>query len=161
MNDIVRVTGFHKSTPEIVFVQKGKGITSSTGEKIYEEQIIEVVQATKSQLNLKLDFYIALASSSRNRYEIYMDLESTMTDSQREAVAQEIDRQLQEMNGEYESKRTSKRLNDVVVLPTASGSYDKLKRFRLEKSGIREAQFKMAYLTDDETLIDQIREKKA
>ncbi|TMN46198.1 GH3 auxin-responsive promoter family protein, partial [Pseudoalteromonas piscicida] len=35
INDIVQVTGFVGNTPKFVFVQKGKGITNITGEKIY------------------------------------------------------------------------------------------------------------------------------
>ena len=36
MNDIVRVSGWINETPTLTFVQKGKGATSITGEKLYE-----------------------------------------------------------------------------------------------------------------------------
>jgi hypothetical protein len=41
MNDILEVTGFHNQTPMVRFVQKGKGVVSFTGEKLYEAQVIE------------------------------------------------------------------------------------------------------------------------
>ncbi|HIN70388.1 MAG TPA: GH3 auxin-responsive promoter family protein, partial [Acidobacteria bacterium] len=44
MNDIVRVTGSFHATPTIEFVQKGKGVTNITGEKLYESQVIEAVR---------------------------------------------------------------------------------------------------------------------
>ena len=44
MNDLVEVTGFFHRTPLLRFVQKGKGVTSLTGEKLYEAQAIEAVQ---------------------------------------------------------------------------------------------------------------------
>jgi hypothetical protein len=40
MNDLVEVTGFFHRTPLLRFVQKGKGVTNLTGEKLYEAQII-------------------------------------------------------------------------------------------------------------------------
>ena len=43
MNDIVRVTGKFHETPTIQFVQKGKGVTNITGEKLYESQVIQAV----------------------------------------------------------------------------------------------------------------------
>ena len=44
MNDIVRVTGRLHATPLLAFVQKGKGVTSLTGEKLYESQVLEAVR---------------------------------------------------------------------------------------------------------------------
>ena len=39
MNDIVRVTGRVNETPTLKFVQKGKGVTNITGEKLHEDQV--------------------------------------------------------------------------------------------------------------------------
>ena len=44
MNDLVEVTGLFGRTPLLRFVQKGKGVTSLTGEKLYEAQVIQAVQ---------------------------------------------------------------------------------------------------------------------
>ena len=41
MNDIVEVVGLHERTPLIRFIQKGKGVVSFTGEKLYETQVID------------------------------------------------------------------------------------------------------------------------
>jgi hypothetical protein len=38
------VTGFFHQTPLLRFVQKGRGVTSLTGEKLYEAQAIEAIQ---------------------------------------------------------------------------------------------------------------------
>ena len=43
MNDLVEVSGFFHRTPLLRFVQKGKGVTSLTGEKLYEGQAIDAV----------------------------------------------------------------------------------------------------------------------
>jgi hypothetical protein len=44
MNDIVEVAGLYGRTPLIRFVQKGKGVVSFTGEKLYEVQVIAAVE---------------------------------------------------------------------------------------------------------------------
>ena len=41
----MRVTGFLHRTPLLEFVQKGKGVTSITGEKLYEAQVLAAVRA--------------------------------------------------------------------------------------------------------------------
>ena len=43
IEDIVEVNGFYNRTPTIHFVQKARTVTSITGEKIYETQVIEAM----------------------------------------------------------------------------------------------------------------------
>src|SRR5215218_7945112 len=43
MNDIVEVAGHYRKTPLIRFIQKGKGVVSFTGERLYETQVIAAV----------------------------------------------------------------------------------------------------------------------
>ena len=43
IDDIIEVTGRFNETPTIRFVQKGKGITNLTGEKLYESQLIQAI----------------------------------------------------------------------------------------------------------------------
>ena len=45
MNDLVEVTGWLHRTPLLRFVQKGRGVTNITGEKLYEGQVIAAVDA--------------------------------------------------------------------------------------------------------------------
>ncbi len=40
MNDIVAATDRVAATPTLVFVQKGRGVTSITGEKLAEAQVL-------------------------------------------------------------------------------------------------------------------------
>jgi hypothetical protein len=44
INDLVRVTGFLHRMPLLRFVQKGKGVTNITGEKLYEAQVLAAVR---------------------------------------------------------------------------------------------------------------------
>jgi len=61
MNDIVEVTGKFNNTPTIKFVQKGKGVTNITGEKLYESQVEQAIRGVEGETGAKLEFYIVLA----------------------------------------------------------------------------------------------------
>ena len=61
MNDIVEVTGHYEQTPLIRFVQKGKGVVSFTGEKLYEVQVIAAVDEALAALRGRYHFIAAVA----------------------------------------------------------------------------------------------------
>ena len=49
INDLVRVRGFLHKTPLLKFMQKGKGVTNITGEKLYESQVLAAVRAARQR----------------------------------------------------------------------------------------------------------------
>jgi hypothetical protein len=61
MNDIVEVAGHYGNTPLIRFVQKGKGVVSFTGEKLYEVQVIAAVDKALATLRGPHLFIAAVA----------------------------------------------------------------------------------------------------
>ena len=61
MNDLVEVTGRYRDTPLIRFVQKGRGVTSLTGEKLYEAQVIQAVQETARRHGFAPTFFLLVA----------------------------------------------------------------------------------------------------
>src|SRR4029450_7237201 len=61
MNDIVEVAGYHGRTPLLRFIQKGKGVVSFTGEKLYEVQVITSVDKAMAALRGRYHFIAAVA----------------------------------------------------------------------------------------------------
>src|SRR5262249_30015378 len=61
INDVVRVTGHLRATPLLKFMQKGKGVTSITGEKLYESQVLAAVGGAMARLGLNARFVMMLA----------------------------------------------------------------------------------------------------
>ena len=61
MNDIVEVTGLHNRTPLVRFIQKGKGVVSFTGEKLYEVQVIAAVEEALAADRGRYNFIAAVA----------------------------------------------------------------------------------------------------
>lgn len=142
MNDLVTVSGYFQSTPLLRFVQKGKGVTSLTGEKLYEAQAIAAIQQGARELGLEPAFFLLVADEQRSGYELLIETAGAVD---RERLAAAVDHQLGQMNLEYRSKRASGRLGPVAVTRLEPGSAEAHKAAYL-RAGQRESQFKPVIL---------------
>lgn len=144
INDIVRVTGFLHATPLLRFVQKGKGVTSITGEKLYEAQVLQAVREAMAALGRNARFVMMLADEEAQRYRLYVEPEpGPPLDAG--ALADATDRRLARINIEYQAKRESERLGAVQARWLAPDTADAFKRHCVAR-GQREGQFKMVSL---------------
>jgi len=160
MNDIVRVHGFFHRTPLLEFVQKGKGVTSITGEKLYEGQATQALRRCEEQYNIACTFYLLLADTLNASYQLYLELDDPM-ELPLGKLASFMDAQLAELNIEYASKRDSGRLKPLSVHQLKRGSYDAFKQHCIDQ-GMREGQYKLVpllYKEDLEFPIDQYEER--
>ncbi|MCY4447639.1 MAG: GH3 auxin-responsive promoter family protein [Chloroflexi bacterium] len=143
INDIVRVNGWVGNTPTFGFVQKGKGVTNITGEKVTEAQVLNVVTSAFAATGAPPEFFIMLADEAASGYTLYV--ETPASAFAKGDAANEIDGLLSVSNIEYESKRKSGRLAPLRVrlLPDGAGG-----RYREScvASGQRDAQFKYLHL---------------
>lgn len=138
INDIVRVTGRLGRMPMLRFAQKGKGVTSITGEKLYEAQ---AVQAVCESVGGQSAFWLMVADEARSVYTLY--IEGTGDDLGE--AARLIDAKLRKLNIEYEAKRESGRLEPLAVVPLREGAYEAFKAHAVA-GGQREGQFKYVAL---------------
>ena len=144
MNDIVVITGRFHQTPTISFVQKGKGVTNITGEKLYESQVISAVQAAEKSLSIQSVFFLMLADVKQSTYRLMIELTmqgETVVDQMTDA----IESTLSQINVEYAAKRCSGRLEKLEVIFLKPGSGEAYKHHCL-KQGQREGQFKIIAL---------------
>ena len=145
MNDIVRVTGFVDRTPVLSFVQKGKGVTSITGEKLYEFQVMSAVTAAVAEFNTVAPFFIMLADVAEAGYTLYVELANTPAGPPGAelagALSHSVERALRQANVEYDQKRASGRLVPLRVQCLAAGTGDEFRRQRVA-DGQRDVQFK-------------------
>jgi hypothetical protein len=144
INDLVRVVGRLHRTPLLRFVQKGKGVTSLTGEKLYESQALTAVRAVLDRSQIAASFVMMLADEANTRYILYLEPEGT-TKPDGLVTALAIDRELAQLNMEYQAKRESQRLNPVVLCWLARGAGDAYKQHCV-RQGQREGQFKTVAL---------------
>ena len=147
MNDIVRVSGKVRETPTLDFVQKGKGTTSITGEKLTESQALDAVPAVLANRNVQQQFFIVIADEAAAGYTLFV--ESGQRPSQDpgdgDAIAAEVDHKLCQLNVEYEAKRKSGRLSPLEVRWLRSGAGDRYRAVCVN-SGQRDTQFKYLHL---------------
>jgi sterol desaturase/sphingolipid hydroxylase (fatty acid hydroxylase superfamily) len=144
MHDIVRVVGRLARLPLLRFVQKGKGVTSITGEKLHEEQLLAAVAKAAPDRGVTPLFVMGLADESRGGYRAYLEPAAPPCDDGA-PLAAAIDARLCEINIEYRAKRASGRLAPLELAWLRPGTLDALRRFSVAR-GQREGQFKTVAL---------------
>jgi sterol desaturase/sphingolipid hydroxylase (fatty acid hydroxylase superfamily) len=140
INDLVRVTGFLHAMPLLKFLQKGKGVTNITGEKLYETQLLAAVNEVMAQAGLDARFVMMLADEEARGYRLYVE-PGTGNRPAAAKLADAVDDKLQTLNVEYHAKRESGRLGPPAAAWLQSGTGEAYKKFCVDQ-GQREGQFK-------------------
>src|SRR5215211_2017392 len=107
MNDIVEVAGHYGKTPLIRFIQKGKGVVSFTGEKLYETQVITAVDHAFAALRGRYNFIAAVAElvdGTSPRLIFLTEFDDRITDPDGAALVDQVDAALGDQNSEYQTK---------------------------------------------------------
>jgi hypothetical protein len=152
MNDIVEVAGHDHQTPLIRFIQKGKGVVSFTGEKLYEVQVIAAVDKALATLRGRYHFIAAVAElvdGTVPRLLFLIEFDDPVTDQDGSALVDRLDAALGEENDEYLTKRRSLRYGAPVVRVVRPGEFDRYRRRMVESGQRADGQFKVLRLTSD------------
>jgi GH3 auxin-responsive promoter len=152
MNDIVEVTGHDHRTPLIRFVQKGKGVVSFTGEKLYEVQVLAAVDKAFAPFQGGYQFIAAVAElvdGTSPRLIFLTEFDGPVGDQDGAALVDRLDAALGEENDEYLTKRRSLRYGAPVVRVVRSGEFDRYRRRMVETGQRADGQFKVLRLTSD------------
>lgn len=137
INDIVEVTGWYNKTPTIRFVQKGKGVTNLTGEKLHEAQLINAMGLLQQESGSEIGFFIMLGCPESLTYTLFIEHDAFETSS--------VETHLNTLNMEFHDKRKSGRLKPTQIVFVKDGTGKAYEQHCL-KDGKREGQFKLAYL---------------
>lgn len=157
MHDILEVTGFHRRTPSVRFLQKEKGIVSFTGEKLTETQVLAAVDETLDHRRTDRCFIAAVGLSPRidrdPSYRFLVEYDAPPDAAEGISAARALDHALCRHNIEYASKRKSGRLAPAVLRVLEPGQFDAYQRRALQ-AGAPDGQFKILRLTADESFAD-------
>jgi len=137
INDIIEITGRFNNTPTLRFVQKGKGVTNLTGEKLYEGQLIDAIAKVKDKLGIEIHFFMMLGCQEQLQYTLYVEHASLDFSL--------IEEYLGAQNLEFAAKRKSARLKPVQIVFVRDGTGEAYKLHHL-RNGQREGQYKVAHL---------------
>ncbi|MBN1758657.1 MAG: GH3 auxin-responsive promoter family protein [Chitinispirillaceae bacterium] len=149
INDIIRVTGFYRQFPLFEFIQKGEGVTSLTGEKISEVQVIRAVEDAARQIGISVEFYTMFCDRTAFRYRLYVEFRPDTGEETKTEFLTTVDAQLKYYNQEYAVKRGTERLQRPDLIELQPNSYELLKNKLIEEDLVREGQYKVRYLRDD------------
>ena len=156
INDIIEVTGFVHNTPKIIFIQKGKGVTNITGEKLYEQQLLAAVKQAEQSTKIELSFFICQANANASRYEFYAEFnDKSLTNDQMNIFLNEVEQQIINSNLEYATKIKSLRLKPMRLHILGDNSLELYKNWRVA-GGIREAQFKTTPLVSEDSFLEPL-----
>ena len=150
MNDLVEVTGFFQGTPLLRFVQKGKGVTNLTGEKLYEAQVIDAVQGELPRCGVTPTFFVMVADDEAMAYRLMVEVQTGSPESS--DVGRAVDLRLRELNIEYRAKRDSGRLAALTLTWLRAGAGEAYKAAAV-RAGQREGQFKPQVLQHRKDLL--------
>jgi hypothetical protein len=139
MHDIVEVDGMFENTPCLRFVQKGKGVTSLTGEKLYESQLLHALKTIRGD-DANAPFFLAVAHNDPAHYRLYIESAHTAPD-----MATQLDDALGALNIEYKAKRDSGRLHPLSIAFLSNGAGDAYRQHCIAQ-GQRDAQWKLVRL---------------
>jgi hypothetical protein len=152
MNDIVEVAGHYGQTPLIRFIQKGKGVVSFTGEKLYETQVIAAVDQALASLRGRYHFIAAVAElveGTTPRLVFLTEFDDPVADQDGSALVDRLDAALGDQNDEYRTKRKSLRYGAPIIRVVRSGEFDRYRRHMVETGQRADGQFKILRLTSD------------
>lgn len=143
MNDLLEMVDVYRHTPLLRFVQKGRGVTNLTGEKLYEAQVVDAMRDVARAVGLETTFYVVLADEAAGAYAAYVALPAGRRLP--EAFGARLDEALGARNIEFKAKLASGRLGPTTVVwvdPRAADAYLRA----AVSAGQREGQFKPALL---------------
>ncbi|MCD6459839.1 GH3 auxin-responsive promoter family protein [bacterium] len=147
INDVIKVVDMHGQAPCISFLNKGKHISSLTGEKISEHQVVTAMKEAMRHCGVyienftvspcwnKIPYYVILLEKSGKNEKIWL-----------EELKKFFDLKLKEFNCEYCAKRDSLRLSAPKIVLIKKGTFDKIKNIKLKTSLGRAEQYKHIYL---------------
>jgi len=148
INDLMEVDSIMDATPVLRFVRKGGGISSVTGEKLTEEQVLSALGRAVNELGLlELKHFTAEVELGLPPYYVcYAETERELPAMVVERFLRVFDLSLQGQNPEYLDKRMSKRLGAPRLKYLPAGTYTRLRQQRVHQ-GAPEAQVKIPLLS--------------
>ena len=142
INDIVRAEPGVGDCPGLRFLQKGRGVTNITGEKLSEDQLIGSIGDVLGPKGLSPESFIGLADEDAARYVLYLECKGAEAI---DMLSDELDQALRARNSEYDDKRASGRLRPLALVRFGPGAGEAIKKWCVD-GGVREAQYKPTLL---------------
>ncbi len=156
IDDIIEVTGHYENAPLIRFVQKGKGTSSFTGEKLYEGQVTAAVEGAFKHYKGHYEFIMAVGEM-RGEIPVYVflaEFDAPCDNSEGRRLLKALERELRTRNVEYAAKRDSLRISPPVLRVIKKGEFEDYRRRKVAE-GRPDSQFKIIRLSQDPSFMNE------
>ncbi|HEY3061227.1 MAG TPA: GH3 auxin-responsive promoter family protein [Chloroflexota bacterium] len=149
IEDIIEVNGFYRRTPTLHFVQKARMVTSITGEKVYETQVIEAMDRVAARrADLKPSFFVVYCDVDAANYKLCVEYDQPRSPEQLTDLLHLFEECLGEVNIEYPYKRASLRIKDPQIYQLEAGTSIRFVQF-IGKNSVMDNQAKIPRLSRD------------
>jgi hypothetical protein len=146
IHDVVECTGHVGTTPLLKFLHKGAHISSLTGEKITESQVVEAVQSAAKAMPLELsEFVLSPIWGEPPGYVLWAE-DAALPVQHQAAFVTLADRELGRLNCEYAEKRETGRLNEIRLRTLPRGTWQRWAQKRQSRPGASMEQYKHPFL---------------
>ncbi|MDP8247985.1 MAG: GH3 auxin-responsive promoter family protein [Candidatus Tritonobacter lacicola] len=150
LHDLIEVVGFYNATPVVAFLNKGKHISSMTGEKVSEYQIVSAVHRCASRFAVgPCVFTLVPTWNEVPYYRLLIEEEDLGDGASCGEFIRAIDMELMKLNMEYDGKRRSGRLGGMRLAVIRAGSFGEVRQRKVIYGGVSPEQYKHCYLVPD------------
>jgi hypothetical protein len=160
IRDVVRCVGYYGASPILEFRHKGAHISSITGEKIAESQVVESVRAASVRTGFRPGIYTLTPSwGEPPGYTLFVDAhefcasvasnDAAAINHRRLQFAAALDEDLRHRNIEYGEKRASERLHRINVMVLSDQAWKSFTTSRQSRAGGSAEQYKHPCLMPD------------
>ncbi len=160
LGDVIKVTNFYNSCPEVIFLYRKNQVLNMASEKTTEDHITSAIKNTIKQFNVKLIDYTTLAdnSNSPGKYIFYMEFNKSISPDFLKKIQSTLDLELQKSNIAYGRFRKNKRLDNLKIIPVSTNTFFKIKE-SLYKKGISKNQIKIPrVITNNKKILSVIND---
>lgn len=144
IHDLIEVVDFCQGVPVISFLNKGKHISSLTGEKLTEFQVCEAMK--KIGIIKGEEYTLVPCWDNHLPYYSLVVEEGHFDMAQAKNLLDHLDEELKTLNMEYRTKRDSGRLGQLRLVSAPQNIFSKVKRDVIERRGGRIEQYKQVHL---------------
>lgn len=147
IGDMVRCVDHHGSAAVIEFLSKGAHISSLTGEKLTENQVVDAVRTVADALAMPVESFIMVPQwDEPPHYRLYVEASEPLPRQLLSRLAREVDGRLTVRNIEYDAKRESGRLGPIDVRQLPRGLLAQRDEQLIRANAGRSEQYKHRFL---------------